>query len=367
MRRKYNDVAAVIRRKIEHGDYANGQMPGERRIAEELQVSYMTARKAFLQLIQEGLIRRDGVNKTTVGLHGGKGARVFTFAFVSPAYGSLLSQNWYIALERTLAGRNGLLRPVYFAHWEDAAVIESLEHYDGIFLLPALPAEPAHIVERLARSGKPVVVLSSDWSERGFVSIVQRTADSMGALLEHLAGLGHRRIDCFNTQPAAGEVEQAILYWQEWLRRKGLRGELLNDPAEPYGDTLERAHRYAGRLMDGGVWDTTAVVCLTMSAAVGLMRAMADRGMEPGKDAAICALTDVNFCAYLTPSLTSLRDVPLDGFISKATSWMMAQAEGRRGTWDGPLLLKPPAPRLFIGESTTGHPARKTTGTEGRG
>ena len=50
---KYQDVMAVIKQRIREGDYYVDSIPGERRLAEETGVSYMTARRAVLQLLEE--------------------------------------------------------------------------------------------------------------------------------------------------------------------------------------------------------------------------------------------------------------------------------------------------------------------------
>ena len=43
---KYTEVMSVIERRIRAGDYLLSSIPGERKIAEETGVSYMTARRA---------------------------------------------------------------------------------------------------------------------------------------------------------------------------------------------------------------------------------------------------------------------------------------------------------------------------------
>ena len=49
---------SVIKRRIREGDYFVDSIPGERRIAEETGVSYMTARRAVQQLLEEKVLIR---------------------------------------------------------------------------------------------------------------------------------------------------------------------------------------------------------------------------------------------------------------------------------------------------------------------
>ena len=50
---KYTEVMSVIKRRIREGDYLLDNIPGERKIAEETGVSYMTARRAVQELLDE--------------------------------------------------------------------------------------------------------------------------------------------------------------------------------------------------------------------------------------------------------------------------------------------------------------------------
>ena len=354
MSSKYQDVVSVLRSRIEHGDYLNAELPSERKIAEEQQVSYMTARKAVKELIDSGLLLRTEDGRTLIASHSkhtDAGKKTLSFAFLSPAFVSLLSQEWYVALERNMAGRNCRLRPVYFVHWEDSIMTETIENFDAIFILPALDPEVPSVIERLRNCGKPVIVLSKDWSDKGFVSIVLRPPESIDVLLEHLADLGHKKIDCFNTQPLNDSMKESLTLWQKFLSVRHLKGEFYNNPVESYGDSMSRAYEYGTLLIKEGNWSSKAVVCMTMSAAAGLMRAMLDNGINPGTDTAVCTINGVGMAKYLNPSLTSLEDVSPDSYIARCLSWLI---DGNGESWDGPLKLVPKELRLSVGESTLG-------------
>ena len=55
---KYTEVMSVIKRRIREGDYLLDNIPGERKIAEETGVSYMTARRAVQELLDEEVLIR---------------------------------------------------------------------------------------------------------------------------------------------------------------------------------------------------------------------------------------------------------------------------------------------------------------------
>ena len=54
---KIDEIAAALKKRIDHGEYAAGQrLPSEREISEELKVSRATVRGALLRLQTENLI-----------------------------------------------------------------------------------------------------------------------------------------------------------------------------------------------------------------------------------------------------------------------------------------------------------------------
>ncbi len=63
---KYHEVMDIIWRRIEAGDYLLNDLPGERKLAADTGVSYMTARKAVLAMIEEGKLAREANGKLYV-------------------------------------------------------------------------------------------------------------------------------------------------------------------------------------------------------------------------------------------------------------------------------------------------------------
>ena len=123
----------------------------------------------------------------------------------------------------------------------------------------------------------------------------------MQRLLDHLAGLGHRTVHCFNTQPVDFVVEQRIEQWSLWLAAQQLTGRLLNDPDQSYGDPTRHAHQFMKRALSAGPLDATAVMCVTMPAAIGVMRALYERNIVVGRDVSVCAANDEGLAEFLLP------------------------------------------------------------------
>ena len=69
---------------------------------------------------------------------------------------------------------------------------------------------PAAVARRLRGGRARLVALDADLTSHGIRSIDLIPPSSMQRLLDHLAGLGHRTIHCFNTQPVDFVVEQPM-------------------------------------------------------------------------------------------------------------------------------------------------------------
>src|SRR5687768_3448829 len=116
---KYTEVMSVIKRRIREGDYLLNKFPGERKIAEETGVSYMTARKAVTELIDKKVLQRGPTGALDVHPAYTKRANPAQVVFLYPAYASAyLTQ--LRGLVSDFAQKQGLaLRPVQFVHWDE--------------------------------------------------------------------------------------------------------------------------------------------------------------------------------------------------------------------------------------------------------
>src|SRR5882757_10963647 len=85
---KYNEVMSVIERRIREGDYLLASIPGERKIAEETGVSYMTARRAVLELLDQEVLIRGPSGALEVHPGYTKKAKLADIVLLYPAYAS---------------------------------------------------------------------------------------------------------------------------------------------------------------------------------------------------------------------------------------------------------------------------------------
>lgn len=337
----------MIRKRVRHADHAAYRLPGERGLAVELGLSRQTVRRAIDQLIDEGLLVRGETGRLAVNpalASDGRDRRPL-IAFLNPGGVSPETMLWREGLLGAIAPHDAVVRSLSYEHYGDPAVSAALEGFDGIFFLP-LSGEPtpAWLAARMVSARARVVVLDHDESAAGLRSVIVFPFASGMKLLDHLAELGHRRIDCVNVQPHNPVIVARIAVWRDYLARRGLAGELID--ANVHG-SLEDAHRLVARRLASGASVGTALYCTTAVAAIGGMRALHERGLRIGRDVSVCAVNDEGYGPYLIPSLTSLRTPPRDAHLRKAAAWLVSG----RG-WTRASLHVPDDAPLFLGEST---------------
>lgn len=342
---KYLEVKSVIKRRILEGDYLINSIPGERRLAEQTGVSYMTARRAVQELLVEEVLIREGSGALAVHPRFVDKAKPAELVLLYPAYpSSYLTQLRSVVTDAAI-GRGVSIRPGQFVHWEDHAVVEVVEQARGTLIIPHGPRIPPHVLESL-RSNK-VVLLDGDFASQGLPSIRLFTEGCLERVFEHLWSLGHRKIDCLNTQNRNPEIDRRIQIWERWIAQEGGTGALHDDPAPEFTDPIALAYQLMTDLLERRRYDATAFVATTCPAAIGAIRACYERGVQVGTELSIAAMNLEPPAEYFCPSITGLTTPDLKASLDRCFDWFASD-----GLWEGSLLVEPEFSTLFKGEST---------------
>lgn len=345
---KSTQIIELLEKRIRHGDYLIREIPAERELASELGVNGLTVRKAYLKLVEKGLLIRKPNGRLEVNRSKNVPSRQMQVAFVIPTFSQHINR-WRIAIQKAVGKFNGIVRPIYFLHWDDPVIVNDLASFDGVFLLPNFEPIPERLIEQFRAQNPPVVVLDYDLTEKGIPSLDMLPSVFVQNLLDHLSALGHNRIDCLNIQPHDEVIDNRISQWNIWRAAHNVNGILIDKPIEPPYDipAAEKAYQEAKTLIKD-LRETTAILCTTAITAIGVYRACYEEGIKIGKDLSICAIDGEGLCPYLTPSLTSLENSDPNPYLLVCLEWMERGGQN----WIGPLRLNPSKPNLFIGEST---------------
>ncbi|MEM9883471.1 MAG: substrate-binding domain-containing protein [Planctomycetota bacterium] len=341
-----SQLARRLATRIQLGDYSVKPLPAERELAEQVGVSRMTARKALLDLVDRGLVERRENGRLIVAENADPAARP-RIALLKPATaGTALIVRTLLRLSTQTETR---VRAFEFAHWDDPVIAEAIAAFDGLFVLPPAEPMPVPMLEKFRAAAAGVVILNRDTSDDGLRCVDTCPPACIATLLDHVRSLGHRRIDCLNTQPCDEIITARIDAWQRWRTAHDLPGELINRPVRSYENPTPAAYRCVDERLASGEPPPPPRLCTTTPAAVAVMRRLAEAGLDVGRDVSVAAIDDEGLNRFLTPSLACLVPPDPTPYLRRCLDWMLAG--GRPADWDGPLLLKPAEVPLFAGES----------------
>jgi len=343
---KFVNVAERLSHRIKSGDYQISGVPAERDLAAEVGVSYTTVRKAVQRLIDAGLLYRQLNGRLAVNSRGDSAAAQMQVALLAPALESNEANLWNINLARLQRRFDYSSRIVHYVHWDDPVILNTVQQFDATFLLP--PHAPDRFAATLLKAGKPIVILNRDWSELGFRSLRLFPPYFIHKLLDHLASLGHRRIDCLNSQHAGPVMCEWIMQWQLWRTAHCIEGDMIDGCGDETLDPMVAAYEVMSRQIESGTIKSTALLCLTETAAIGATRALLDHNLRPGHDLALVTVGS-NRCEYLSPSLTTLEQPDPLPYLAVCLEWAL---ERSTTSWHGPLLVQPADPKVVPREST---------------
>lgn len=223
------------------------------------------------------------------------------------------------------------------AHFRNQAV-------DGMVIL--VPHPDVLAVMRDVSVPVPIVAAGSGaGTELAGASLDQR----MGARLavEHLIGLGHRRIAHISGPPHWIDAAERIKGWQEALGNAGLDADVLLqggwDAASGYRAGLALVeHR-----------TVTAVFVANDQMAVGVLRAVQEAGLQVPGDISVVGYDDQPEAEYFIPPLTTVKQ-DFEELGRRCMEAVLEQLGGQSGS-EAQILN----PRLVV-RSTTAAPAPDT-------
>jgi GntR family transcriptional regulator of arabinose operon len=335
---RYLQVKSILEGWIREGKFKPGaRMPGERDIAQDLQVSQMTANKAILALVDEGWLYREHGRGTYVCQDFRPPApAVLRVGIVAPlsehdAMSDVYLSSLFAGMQRAIinAPVSLSLLEVYPETMYDRLMTAELNG----FLLANIREQSIPTAQRLYEEGKRLVALGSAWERLAipFVDSDNRSGAQMA--VRHLLGLGHRRIVGVFSLISACNTQHRLLAFRETLEQQGLCPAeddiILGDNVFPI--SAEAKQLVCRRLRQRPA--PTAFFCGGYHLALEVMRIIRDEGLSIPDDVSVVGFDDPVSASHLTPPLTTVRQ-PLEEMGGMAMSmilhWLSTHEEPRR-------------------------------------
>ena len=173
---------------------------------------------------------------------------------------------------------------------------------DGVFLDEIRVDDPR--IPLLRELGVPAVAVNPD-EDAPFPSVRQGYRDAIDAVVDHLVGLGHRRIAHVTGAMGFIHARQRLTAWRAALERAGLEpGPVVE------GDFTLASGTVAADALLADRRGATAVVCANDLMAIGLMARAADLGVSVPGDLSVTGYDGNELGTFMRPSLTTVMTSP---------------------------------------------------------
>jgi len=299
---KYILVQNRIKEDIRTGKIVD-KLPGERELARELDISYMTVRKAIENLVRECVLYKIPTKGTFINRNGAEKAVTRNIGFflddrvedsISSPYFSLV----FKALEKEVVKNEYNL--IYFSDFNDLGPSKNMNKIDGIIIscFPRLENKIQELKKLL-----PVVLIGNSSADKSVPSVIIDNFSGIVDAMDYLWSLGHSRIG-FITGLQDSEVgKDRLKGYLSSLNRFGLAEE---DTLIYEGDySYDSGARGATQLLSL-TSPPTALVCANDSMAIGAIKAIREKGLGVPEDISVVGFDDITVASQVYPPLTTI-------------------------------------------------------------
>lgn len=161
----------------------------------------------------------------------------------------------------------------------------------------------------LAGRGIPFISFGRTGAADNHNYVDEDGAGAMAAVVDHLVGLGHKRLACIAEPTGFTKGHNRVQGFVSSLQEHGIA--MTPDSVVVAGYRQESGYDVANRLLSQP-HPPTAIACCNDLIALGAMRAAQERGLEVGSDVSITGFDDIALAGYANPSLTTVRNAASD-------------------------------------------------------
>lgn len=304
---KYVQIAELFKRRIHNGDYSFCSIPGAPKLAQETGVSYLTARQAIQKLIDDGLLQRAENGRLEIRRDLHLRQRQKKIVFLHPI-GEFSPTIWRQEICRIANTYDCQFREIVYCHDDDPLLYDALDgDFDLIFL--QFNRHDSLFLDKLKKNRHRLVTLFHDLTEHGIRCLDGVMPNAISTLMKYLYDLGHRKIDCFNSQPYGPVIKERIDCWQNALTKFGCTGVLHNYSVKNFSLALPHARKSMSELLESGKFDATALFCISVECASGVIRSCYDHHVRVPEDLSVATFGNPANAAVFIPAITTI-DMP---------------------------------------------------------
>ena len=301
------------------------KLPGERTLALQLGVSYMTVRKSIENLVTQGVLFKVPTKGTFVNhkkVQRRKNRTIGYFldasmiAGIASPYYSLI----FNAIEK-VAAKDGY-SVVYFSDNNVDNLSRTLDKVDGV-IATCFPRIESIILK--IKQSVPIVVIDNSAADKTIPSIIIDNFNADVDSVDYICSLGHNRIGFMTGLEDSDIGKSRYAGYQHGLSKNNI---LLDEALVFRGNYSYEAG------IDGAEYFLTldnlptAIICANDSMALGAIQRFSQDGISIPKDMSIIGFDDIEVASQIVPSLTTIA-APIDEIAKHSFSILKDLIEGK--------------------------------------
>lgn len=352
----YQQLRQDLLARIRRGEFSPGSLlPSENQLCQQYEVSVTTARRAFLELVNEGVVER----KAGVGTMVSSRVRQARLSFLSIDYEGDAWRRMPSAMGEVVAGvgaaswqRDASFFMTGVARAEAVGYLRRLveeRSVDGVLLRTADDISEEYL-EILEGAGVPYVVIKRHIPGRAMNCVVSDDVAGARMATEHLLNLGHERIGFVCAKPHITIAKERLAGYRSALEEKNVPFDELLVRQEPSFTMGKGREAVESLLMLPSPPSAIFVASDTM--ALGAYEAIQKLGLKIPQDTTLVGYDDLDPVAVLQPPLTTIRTSFYE-FGRLAAQLLLNLVEGRETAPRQKVI----EPTLVVRGSTAGPPA----------
>jgi DNA-binding LacI/PurR family transcriptional regulator len=296
------------------------RLPGERALAKELGIAYMTARKAVENLVAEGLLYKIPKKGTYVADPSKRATATNSIGYfldssikdglASPYYSMIFD-----ALEKE-ATKNGYAL-VYFTNGSGTDYLEVLNKLDGV-IISCFPRIEPLIQEMKKRVA--VVCIDNSLPDKSIASVTLDNFNSVVDSIDYLCSQGHERIGFITGLDDSNIGRDRLSGYISALKSHGIDEDrdLIFRGDYSFATGKKGADYFLSLDMP-----PTAVMCANDTMAISAIKEIIRRGFRVPDDISIIGFDNIKIAAQITPALSTVS-VPVEEIAKQAITMLRA-------------------------------------------
>ena len=301
------------------------KLPGERTLALQLGVSYMTVRKSIENLVNQGVLFKVPTKGTFVNHNKAQRRKNRTIGYfldasmiagISSPYYSLI----FNAIEK-VARQNGY-SVVYFSDNNTDNLSRTLSKIDGV-IATCFPRIESIILKM--KQSVPVVVIDNSAADKTIPSVIIDNFNADVDSVDYACSLGHSRIGFMTGLEDSDIGKSRYAGYQHGLGKNNI----------PLDETLVFRGNYSYKAgIEGAEYFLTldslptALICANDSMALGAIQRFSQEGLNIPRDMSIIGFDDIEVASQIVPALTTIA-APIDGIAKHAFSILQDLIDGK--------------------------------------